>query len=428
MVVISRSSYADLVYSHTGKKYIMNSGTSFLFYAEVVVLLAIVLWVPYTEIDWNTYMTQVERFMHGEKDYRELGGATGPLVYPAGFVWLFTGLYVITKRGTDVGLAQCLFGVLYLSMLHIVLKLHRVAGLSMLETIPLFLSKRIRSLFVLRLFNDCWAVWFALLAVVRLGTTRIELPSGSLSYRHWYWGSLLLSVAISIKMNILLFLPGLLCVMLYSIPLRHVCGCAALSLAWQVAVAAPFLLRSPEGYFSRAFELTRVFEQRWSVNYQFLPEEVFVAPLFHTGLLGAMLLAYALAWRWRWKKRCLETNAKMESVRLEIVKEAHTASTVQPAANSSPREMSCLPHILTLMESNMIGVAFSRSMHYQFYSWCFFSILFVLRHTKLPTFISVCLFWAVQFGFEVYPPSPLSSLVVTTGFAAIVCSIIFLGK
>lgn len=33
-----------------------------------------------TEIDWSTYMEQVQVYMKGEKNYSKIGGATGPLV------------------------------------------------------------------------------------------------------------------------------------------------------------------------------------------------------------------------------------------------------------------------------------------------------------------------------------------------------------
>ena len=43
-------------------------------------------------------MTQeVEGVVNGTWDYSQLRGDTGPLVYPAGFVWLYMGLYYLTR-------------------------------------------------------------------------------------------------------------------------------------------------------------------------------------------------------------------------------------------------------------------------------------------------------------------------------------------
>ena len=44
--------------------------------------------------------------------------SAGPLVYPAGFVWLYSGFYYLTGsdpqgEGADIFLAQCIFAVLY---------------------------------------------------------------------------------------------------------------------------------------------------------------------------------------------------------------------------------------------------------------------------------------------------------------------------
>lgn len=57
-----------------------------------------------TEIDWVAYMQEVEGVANGTLDYLELRGDTGPLVYPGGFVGVFSALYWLTDRGADIGL------------------------------------------------------------------------------------------------------------------------------------------------------------------------------------------------------------------------------------------------------------------------------------------------------------------------------------
>ncbi|KAH0954689.1 hypothetical protein HN011_005994 [Eciton burchellii] len=59
---------------------------------EIVLNVLIIEKVPYTEIDWRAYMQEVEGFLNGTLDYSKLRGDTGPLVYPAGFVYIFSGL------------------------------------------------------------------------------------------------------------------------------------------------------------------------------------------------------------------------------------------------------------------------------------------------------------------------------------------------
>ena len=59
----------------------------------------------------------------GERDYRQLRGQTGPLVYPAGFLYVFSGLHWLSHGG-DVASAQQLFAGLYLLTQAVVLWLY----------------------------------------------------------------------------------------------------------------------------------------------------------------------------------------------------------------------------------------------------------------------------------------------------------------
>lgn len=121
-----------------------------------------------TEIDWVAYMQEVKGFIDGERDYRNLRGDTGPLVYPAGFVYVYSVrarenkereteialgsaiticsisrssrylhvwasllfpslpqmLYWVTDRGEDIATAQYLFMGLYVSLVMLVLSIY----------------------------------------------------------------------------------------------------------------------------------------------------------------------------------------------------------------------------------------------------------------------------------------------------------------
>ena len=61
--------------------------------------------------------------MQGERDYSRIRGSTGPLVYPAGFLYLFSALRWLTHDG-QVALAQIWFAVLFLVTQAIVLLLY----------------------------------------------------------------------------------------------------------------------------------------------------------------------------------------------------------------------------------------------------------------------------------------------------------------
>jgi hypothetical protein len=72
-------------------------------------------------------MQQVAQFVSGERDYTKMEGDTGPLVYPAAHVYVYTGLYYLTNKGKDIFLAQQLFAVLYMATLALVMLCYRQA-------------------------------------------------------------------------------------------------------------------------------------------------------------------------------------------------------------------------------------------------------------------------------------------------------------
>lgn len=80
-----------------------------------------------TEIDWKAYMEQVAQYQAGERDYALIKGGTGPLVYPAGHVYIYSFLYNLTDQGRDVLKGQWIFMALYLATLAVVLLCYREA-------------------------------------------------------------------------------------------------------------------------------------------------------------------------------------------------------------------------------------------------------------------------------------------------------------
>lgn len=69
-------------------------------------------------------MEEVEGVVNGTWDYSKLKGNTGPLVYPAGFVYFFTALYYITSYGKNIRLAQYIFCGFYLITLALVFRIY----------------------------------------------------------------------------------------------------------------------------------------------------------------------------------------------------------------------------------------------------------------------------------------------------------------
>jgi alpha-1,3-mannosyltransferase len=274
-----------------------------LLVAEAVLCTAIVQLVPYTEIDWTAYMQQVTTFQQGERDYIHIRGVTGPLVYPAGFLYLYTALQRVCDAlsktwlstidaaedpdAVRIRMAQYLFVLLYLANQWLVwCGVYQPAIATLREraakptasssfssvaawqiwswrcaSICTCLSKRVHSIFVLRLFND--------------GPTMLLFYGALYLFTRQYWnvGCIVFSLAVSVKMNVLLFAPGLLLLLLQvSDGLAHVVYRLLLYCALpQLILGAPFLLTHPIHYLRKAFELDRVFFYKWTVNWKVRP-------------------------------------------------------------------------------------------------------------------------------------------------------------
>lgn len=72
-------------------------------------------------------MQEVDGWVAGEMDYTKLRGDTGPLVYPAGFLYVFRILRTVTGGGygpSAIRVAQWIFYGVYLLTLLIVLRIY----------------------------------------------------------------------------------------------------------------------------------------------------------------------------------------------------------------------------------------------------------------------------------------------------------------
>jgi len=147
----------------------------------------------------------------------------------------------------------------------------------------------VRNTSTLGLFNDTYATLGANVAVLLF------------CHRRWLAGCVVFSAAVAVKMNVLLYAPGLLFLLLVEggVPFAatHIAACAAV----QAAVAAPFLATAPAEYVAAAFDLGRHFTHEWSVNLRFLPEAVFGHRALAAGLLAAHVAVLAALWMCLWR-------------------------------------------------------------------------------------------------------------------------------
>uniref|UniRef100_A0A1I7Y3U4 dolichyl-P-Man:Man5GlcNAc2-PP-dolichol alpha-1,3-mannosyltransferase n=1 Tax=Steinernema glaseri TaxID=37863 RepID=A0A1I7Y3U4_9BILA len=385
---------------------------SLLTVAEIFVTLGVIRYVPYTEIDWSTYMQQVECYMNGTRNYTLISGDTGPIVYPAGHLFIYRFLYSLTDAGTNIRRAQYIFGALYILTILLVFRIYAKT-----RSIPPFVlillcctSYRIHSIFMLRLFNDPVAMFLLYLAV------------NLFISQQWFLGCVLYSLAVSVKMNILLFAPALFFILLFSNGIFLTTFYLAICAAVQVLVAGPFLVYDPVSYLMRSFELGRVFMYKWTVNWRLLPESVFLDKRVHIALLAFHIVVLIIFSTKMW----FRSQGGLVPLLKNFAYGPRTRIGLQDA-------------LYALFTSNLIGIAFARSLHYQFYSWYFHSLPFILfinmyrmedaygkkdgeGLTVIPwkgIAIRVAILLGIEYCWNTYPSTVLSSTLLHIFHASI---------
>ncbi|KAI1243836.1 dolichyl-P-Man:Man(5)GlcNAc(2)-PP-dolichol alpha-1,3-mannosyltransferase [Eutypa lata] len=340
-------------------------------------------------------MEQVSQYVSGERDYTVIKGGTGPLVYPAAHVYIYTGLYYLTDKGQDIFLAQQIFAVLYMLTLALVMACYRKAKVPPYVFPLLIASKRLHSIFVLRCFNDCFAVfflWFTIFLFQR---------------RAWTLGTIAFSWGLGIKMSLLLVLPAVGIILFLGRGFSSALKMAMLIVQIQFLIAYPFLGENAMGYLSRAFELSRQFFFKWTVNWRFVGEGVFLSKPFSLTLLTmhvSVLVGFIVN---KWLKPAGKPLSALIGPILHIESPFSPLEERQVASQVTPEFV-----MTTILSANAIGLLFARSLHYQFYSYLVWTTPYLLWRSGAHPVIQYAL-WALQeWAWNVFPSTPTSSGVV----------------
>lgn len=74
-------------------------------------------------------------------------------------MYIHQALHHLTNTGLNIPFAQIIYAGLYLVHITFACAIyHQAGGIPNLVILLLHLSKRLHSIFILRLFNDCWSV------------------------------------------------------------------------------------------------------------------------------------------------------------------------------------------------------------------------------------------------------------------------------
>ncbi|KAM7538265.1 hypothetical protein Aperf_G00000061274 [Anoplocephala perfoliata] len=259
-----------------------------------------------------------------------------------------------------------------------------------------FASYRVHSIYLLRLFNDAWSMFFLYFSI------------NWCLYAHFGLASIFFSLAVGVKMNILLYLPGFLLVLLKYRGIYQTIGYLSECAIVQVLLGAIFLFHNSEAYFNRAFDFGRQFMYKWTVNWRLIPESLFLDRRFqlvllvlHVTVLTFFLLKYI------WSRGGLR-------------------KFLQPLSPQSRQAPIVEDVLYPMFVSNFIGVAFSRSLHYQFYLWYYHTIPFLLwSAAPLTNPIRFLIFGLIEMAWNVYPSTEASSLALHLCHASLLVSLAF---
>ena len=385
--------------------------------------------IPYTEIDFKTYMQQIELINQGEILYDEIYGDTGPIVYPGGFVQIYQLIKNLTNDG-DINQAQYIFSYLFTFGIALTCIIYsNIVNLQPWVIYLLLLSKRLISIYVLRLFNDCWTTTAILGVIILLQQASCFNKTNKLiTFILCLISADLYSIAISIKMNALLYLPAFIIIVYFLLDenlMKFLITLLIIPLI-QLIMGWKFLLPLYNdemaliirwSYINQAFNFGRKFLYKWTVNWKFLNESIFLSNEFSNLLLSLHIIILMIFILTRFLNFKIIGKSKFQ-----LIKDIFSFKSTGSLTNSLTDSIKGPQLIFIIMSiTNLIGVLFSRSLHYQFLSWYCWSLPGLL-FLNFSIFISIPLWILHEWCWNVYPSTQLSSIILIGILSLIVSS------
>lgn len=175
-----------------------------------------------------------------------------------------------------------------------------------------------------------------------------------------------------------------------------------------------FLGANARSYLSRAFEFSRQFMFKWTVNWRFVGEETFLSKPFSIALLAAHVVLLLAFLHTQWLKPA--------GISLFGVKRLLLSPPLQPEQDRIARRVTPSFVLTTILTAMMVGCLCARSLHYQFYAYIAWSTPFLLWKAGLHP-VAVYVIWAAQeVAWNVYPSTNTSSMIVVGCLAVSVAS------
>eukprot|EP00164_Ancoracysta_twista_P002459 GFYU01003258.1.p1 GENE.GFYU01003258.1~~GFYU01003258.1.p1 ORF type:complete len:445 (+),score=81.11 GFYU01003258.1:126-1460(+) len=371
--------------------------------------------------DWDAYMEQAA-ISKTTSDYSKIEGDTGPCVYPGGhLLWHsiavdlldwdpyrdttmttpphpkheFYGVekYMNRKHAYNkLKPTQQVYALLYLIVLATCYAMSEETRLVPPAGLVLFsVSSRCRNIFVLGLFNDC------------VGMTLFYISLYFFTKRKWAVGCLFYSLSVSIKMNTMLASPALFMLLLCHLGVLHTILRIGICAAVQIVLGAPYLIANPKAYIAGAFNLGRQFNHEWSINFKWLPTEIFSSKLFALALLLSQVTVIAVFVFKRW-----------------VPQHSQISLDKTPEKWRSPRFI-----LLALAITNFTGIFFARSLHYQFFVWYCHTVPFILGSLDVHLLVKLAMFLGIEIPWRIQPSTVLSSFTLQVSQCCVLLALWF---
>jgi alpha-1,3-mannosyltransferase len=318
-------------------------------------------------------MEQVELFRGGERDYTELIGPCGPANYPAGFIYVYWVMQVLT--GQDYRLGQVIHAFLYAFLHYMTLKIFlMIHKKEEVWKLSLFLVFQLynRNSALLFLFNDIFiSITMAICVYLMM---KQKLISSMIAY----------AVSTTIKAGAIIYLPGFLLLITFFQGLPMVPLLVLILIGAHYLVAWPFLETNASGYWANAFNVSVHYTHGNSASWRFLvpDERAYYHPNKILILRVIMLVLFALFLVFKWTR----LSTFFADVRL------YPFTVTRKFV--SPRKIA-----LIMASSAVIALFCGPCSHCQFVQWCDFltPVLFMgadlLVRERVVLFALIQIFW-----------------------------------
>lgn len=134
---------------------------------------------------------------------------------------------------------------------------------------------------------------------------------------------------------------------------------------------------------------------KWTVNWKFLPEDVFLSKYLAVGLLGGHILFLLLF---------IDKHFNILGTFKAVMH--------RPWKLYEPFPIQSEVIVTTLFISNYIGICFARTMHYQFYAWYYLSLPYLVWKANIPLIFKVKVLLMTEYAFNTFPATSTSSMVL----------------